>query len=180
MRPSLDDYFLEIAQVVAKRSTCLRRAVGCVLVNERGHLLATGYNGVAAGMAHCNDPRPLLDQTFDNEKRMKSIAGMLQYPNACPGATAESGTMLDGCHAIHAEQNALLQCRDVHEITSCYVTASPCVTCIKLLMSTSCIRVVFAQLYPGHETAKELWEIPRKNFPRRRFILKGSETALPV
>ena len=54
MRPSRDEWALGLAQLTAERSTCLRRHVGCVLLNARGHVLATGYNGVAAGETHCN------------------------------------------------------------------------------------------------------------------------------
>jgi dCMP deaminase len=130
-----------MAQLVASRSTCLRRSVGCVLVNARGHVLATGYNGVAAGDPHCN-----FHDEFD-------VTG---FPYACEGAHAKSGTALDACGAIHAEQNALLQCRDVFEIDTCYCTASPCVTCTKLLKNTSCRRIVFVEAYP-HGDARELW-----------------------
>jgi dCMP deaminase len=79
------------------------------------------------------------------------------YKHACPGAESPSGTNLDGCHAIHAEQNALLQCRDVWEIETCYITTSPCVTCVKLLLNTSCQRIVFNEEYINLD-AKGIWE----------------------
>lgn len=63
---------------------------------------------------------------------------------------------LDGCQAIHAEQNALLQCRDVYAIHTAYVTASPCMTCVKLLLNTSCERIVYVEEYP-HSAARDLW-----------------------
>lgn len=129
-RPDIDQYFLSMARLVSSRGTCLRRAVGCVLVSSRNHVLATGYNGVAAGVTHC-----------------------LERP--CEGADACSGTQLDKCNAIHAEQNALLQCKDVHEIETCYCTTAPCVTCTKLLMNTGCKRIVFEEDYPS--SGKALW-----------------------
>ena len=141
MRPSRDEWAMKLALMTAQRTTCCRRAVGCVLLNVRGHVLATGYNGVAAGLPHCNEHDPFFE---------------VGYPNACSGATAPSGTNLDGCQAIHAEQNALLQCKDVYSIHSCYVTASPCMTCIKLLLNTGCERIIFVEEYP-HSAAKELW-----------------------
>lgn len=144
MRPSRDQWAMNMAVLTAKRATCLRRQVGAVLLNERGHVLATGYNGVAAGQPHCND---VDDVGF----------GPVIHPHACSGATSPSGTNLDGCQAIHAEQNALLQCRDVYSIHTCYVTASPCVTCTKLLLNTSCQRIVFLEPYP-HSDAQKLWE----------------------
>lgn len=131
MRPDKDTYFLRMAKLVATRTTCCRRAVGCVLVDRKGHVLATGYNGVAAGQAHC-----------------------LDVP--CSAATAPSGTNLDGCEAIHAEQNALLQCKDVHAIHTVYCTTEPCITCAKLLANTSAERVVFLEWYHGTQ-AKDLW-----------------------
>ena len=139
-RPDIDDYFIAMAYLVATRSTCQRRKVGAVLVNKFGHVLATGYNGVAAGRPHCNEG------------------------NYCAAAFAESGMNLEGCEAIHAEQNALLQCRNVQEIEVCYTTASPCITCTKLLLNTSCHRIVFGEEYPqsASETfwtsADKLWE----------------------
>lgn len=149
MRPTRDEWGLQLAQVTASRSTCLRRSVGCVLVDKRGHILATGYNGVAAGQKHCN------------EKVVNFVSGSKDlytrtHVHACPGAQSPSGTNLDGCQAIHAEQNALLQCRNVWEIHTCYVTASPCMTCVKLLLNTSCQRIVFAEEYP-HTEAAGLW-----------------------
>ena len=137
-RTSKIDYFLRIAEVVASRATCLRRAVGCVLTNSRGHIRATGYNGRAAGLPHC-----------------LNTGG--EHDHACHGAQVPSGTDLDACEAIHAEQNALLQCPNVFDIVACYVTVSPCVTCVKLLMNTSCRAIYFRDEYAHNEEAKRLW-----------------------
>ena len=145
MRPNVDDYFIGMARLVAMRGTCLRRHVGCVLVNMRNHVLSTGYNGRASGQAHCNQVDDVVD-------------GIALTPFACKGAHAKTGTQLDECEAIHAEQNALLQCRDIWEIETCYVTASPCITCAKLLLNTSCRRIVYLRPYTGHlDVVKELW-----------------------
>lgn len=141
MRPSRDEWAMKLALLTAQRTTCCRRAVGCVLLNARGHVLATGYNGVAAGLPHCNE----RDQFHPTG-----------FPHACSGATAPSGTNLDGCQAIHAEQNALLQCKDIYQIHTAYVTASPCMTCVKLLLNTSCERIVYVEEYP-HSEAGKLW-----------------------
>jgi len=184
MRPSKDQYFVSMAMLVASRATCCRRSVGCVIVNARGHVLSTGYNGVASGQPHCNEPsiRPVYANdrrvSFDvstnswifNGKRTPSLCKEFftksennqcvgfdtEYKNACFGAKSASGTNLDSCEAIHAEQNALLQCRDVHEIDTVYCTDSPCITCIKLLMNTSCKKIVYLREYP-HAQAKKLW-----------------------
>ena len=144
MRLSRDAWALKLALLTAGRSTCLRRAVGCVLLNDKGHVLSTGYNGVAAGLPHCNN------------STLTSTKTVAVYPNACSGAMAPSGTNLDGCQAIHAEQNALLQCRDVYAIHTAYVSVSPCMTCCKLLLNTSCQRIAYVGEYP-HTEAKNLW-----------------------
>ncbi len=133
MRPTRDQWFVDMAVLVSRRSTCHRLAVGCVLVNSRGHVLSTGYNGVASGMPNCIE----------------------KLEARCPNSDAPSGQP-NGCQSIHAEQNALLQCRDVFDIATCYVTHSPCETCVKLLMNTSCERIVFVNEYP-HPKSKELW-----------------------
>ena len=143
-RPGHEEWALRLAEVVAQRATCLRRSVGCVLTNERNQVVATGYNGRAAGLKHCND----WGTSSQNGRT---------YPHACAGARAASGTQLDACEAIHAEQNALLQCGDVYSIASCYVTVSPCVTCVKLLMNTGCKRIIFRERYAHDEAARLLW-----------------------
>lgn len=162
-RPTRDEWAMGLARLTASRSTCLRRAVGCVLLNERGHVLATGYNGVAAGLPHCNE----VTGEMQNPE-LRTGVGIYRvaehwekqtipsYNHACPGATAKSGTNLDACGAIHAEQNALLQCRDVYSIDTAYVSTSPCVTCVKLLLNTSCQRIVFAEPYP-HGSSERIW-----------------------
>jgi dCMP deaminase len=153
MRPTRDEWALTMALVTAERSTCLRRRVGCVLLNARGHVLATGCNGVAAGVPHCNEAvyRPV---TLAAQPELVAVP---EWPNACEGARAPSGTNLDGCHAIHAEQNALLQCSDVWDIDTCVTTTAPCLTCVKLLLNTGCRRVVWATPYAHQEQAERLW-----------------------
>jgi dCMP deaminase len=122
MRESKNQYFLKIAQLVASRSTCPRRPVGCVITNSYGHIKATGYNGVPRGFPHCiNTP--------------------------CGGEGSASGTNLQGCMATHAEQNALLQCDNTMEIDTIYLTTSPCITCAKLIANTSCKMVMYSEKY---------------------------------
>lgn len=132
MRPTRDFYFTAMAELVSLRGTCARREVGCVLVNELGHVIGTGYNGVATGQIHCTS-------------------------KPCAGAKCKSGEGLDLCEAIHAEQNALLQCKNVQEIHTAYCTHSPCIHCVKLLLNTSCKRIVFDKEYP-HSDSQRLWE----------------------
>ena len=150
MRLSRDAYFLKLVELIATRSTCLRRAVGCVLVNARGHVLATGYNGVATGLPHCNEVTTV---------NVAHPACPNIYKHACAGARRPSGKNLESCEAIHAEQNALLQCRDVWEIDTAYVTVSPCLICVKLFLNTACQRIVFIEAYAAlhYEVAESLW-----------------------
>lgn len=147
VRPSTDEYFLLMAQLVSTRSTCARRRVGCVLVNDYNHVIATGYNGVAAGVPHCID-------------------------TPCPGAGLPSGVGLHLCQAIHAEQNAIMQCRDITTIAKAYVTASPCIHCTRLLLGTSCREVVFLEEYP-HSDSKALWVGLGRNWVYKPFPIEN-------
>jgi dCMP deaminase len=132
-RPTRDELFTAIARLLASRSTCARRQVGCVLADKAGHVLATGYNGPAAGLPHCTEA-------------------------PCAGAEIATGVGLEVCEAVHAEQNALLQCQDVYSIDTCYVTCSPCLHCAKMLLNTSTRRIAFLDRYEGHFLAvTRLW-----------------------
>jgi dCMP deaminase len=129
-RLTMDQWLMGLALWTSRRATCVRRRVGCVLINERHQVIGTGYNGNARGLVHCIDV-------------------------PCAGALAKSGEGLDLCEAIHAEQNAIINCHDVSEIFACYSTAEPCVHCAKILMNTPCRHVLFIEPYPGN--ARELW-----------------------
>jgi len=131
-RPPTDFYFLKMAKLVSERGTCARRKVGCVFVNKRNHVIATGYNGNPAGFTHCID-------------------------DPCEGADSKSGTDLDKCKAIHAEQNALLQCKNVYDIDRVYTTLEPCIHCVKLLLNTTANQIIYGEKYV-HEFARKLWE----------------------
>lgn len=145
MRISKDEWGLRLAEVTALRSTCLRRAVGCVLVDWDGYVLSTGYNGVGREEKHCNEAFRVPPD------------GDEMFPNACSGAQSPSGTNLGGCLAIHAEANALMQCRDTRLIATCYTTVSPCVECVRLLINTNCSRIVFRERYAHDEAASTRW-----------------------
>ena len=137
MRRSRDSYMMALAQEAAKQTTCIRRGVGCVLTDAKGFILAVAYNGVATGMSHCNAQVIFADGT--------------QYSGVCKDSSKA------GCEAVHAEQNALLQCHDVQKVHTAYVTRSPCRNCTKLLLNTSCTEVVYADTH-SDITAKLLWE----------------------
>ena len=114
------EYFLHIAKAVAAATTCPKRAVGCVIVDVHDHIIATGYNGVAKNQAHCKGSGNALEYFTD-------------------GSRVDCA---DGCKAVHAEQNALLQCFDVNSIHAAYLTYSPCMPCAKLFANTS-VKVIY-------------------------------------
>lgn len=165
-RPTLDVYLMALATQAALRTTCIRRGVGCVLANTRGHVLAIGYNGVASGLPHCNEAtshevNPDLcvvpeDDSPGYFRRPEhwELEVIPMHANACAGHDLPPGQ--DSCEAVHAEQNALLQCRDPWTIDTAYVTLSPCKACLKLLLGTSCRRIVFLEEHVD-PMPRELW-----------------------
>lgn len=163
-RPDLNLYFMRMARLVATRSTCLRRAVGCVLVDERGHVLSTGYNGVARGEEHCNQPRIVPRSAWSGPDSEYFI-------HACPAAQSQSGMNLEGCRAVHAEQNALLQCRDPYAIETIYVTTAPCDSCLKLFLNTSAKKLIVGEWYKrsdgtdNRQHVYDLWLSSRYRVP---------------
>ena len=116
---------MQMAEITAQRATCVRRVVGAVITDVSGIVLATGFNGVPQGLSHCNEGNP------------------------CAGAKAESGTRLDECLAIHAEQNALIQLPNPREPSNIYVTTFPCIHCSKMLLNTNIQTIYYRELYPG-------------------------------
>ena len=120
-RPSWDTYFMDITCLVAKRTTCLRRAVGAVIVKDR-RLLSTGYNGAPSNVRHCAEVGCLRQQ--------------LKVP---------SGERHELCRGIHAEQNAIIQAAYLSVSTrggTLYSTTNPCSSCAKMLINAGLTRVV--------------------------------------
>ncbi len=126
-RPSWDEYFLQMTQLISRRSTCLRRRVGAVVVRDK-RILATGYNGAPKGLAHCLDMGCLRDK--------------LKIP---------SGERHELCRALHAEQNALIQA-SLYGISlkdaTLYATNQPCIICAKMLINAGIKEVVIRDGYP--------------------------------
>jgi len=126
-RPSWDEYFISIAKLISKRSTCMRRHVGAVLVKEK-RLLATGYNGAPTHIAHC--------------EKAGCVREKLKIP---------SGERHELCRGLHAEQNALLQAA-LHGISlkgaKMYATTQPCIICAKMLINAGIEEIVIAGHYP--------------------------------
>lgn len=120
-RLSKVDYFLQIVPLVATRSTCSRRAVGCIITDIEGHVLSMGYNGVPKDFVHCID-------------------------HPCPGASDGSGDN-SNCIAVHAEQNALLQCSNLNRAYYLYVSCTPCFICAKMIANTNIKQIIVLEPY---------------------------------
>jgi len=127
LRPSWDDYYMEMVDVIKKRSTCLRRQVGAIIVKDK-RIISTGYNGSPMNTKHCEEVGCLRDE--------------LKIP---------SGERHELCRAIHAEQNALVQA--AYSGTSVkdavmYITTQPCSLCAKMLINAGISKVIFRGEYP--------------------------------
>lgn len=136
-RPSWDEYFLELAGLVSKRATCLRRSVGAVLVKDK-KILATGYNGAPSGLKHCAEIGCLRDKL--------KIA---------------SGQRHELCRGLHAEQNVLLQAALHGSSTKgsiLYVTNQPCLICAKMIINAGIREIIISAGYPDKLAKKFLKE----------------------
>ena len=134
-RPSWDEYFMDMAVLTAKRSTCLRRQVGAVIVKDK-HIIATGYNGAPRGVPHCDEKGGCLRQ-------------QLNVP---------SGERHELCRALHAGQNAIIQAATLGQSIeggTIYVTNQPCVICAKMIINAGIRRIVVKEGYPD-ELAVEI------------------------
>lgn len=137
MRPSWDDYFMEIVELIKTRSTCLRRQVGALIVKDK-RILSTGYNGAPSGCKHCSETGCLREQ--------------LNIP---------SGQRHELCRGMHAEQNALVQAAysgiSVKGGTL-YVTHQPCILCAKMAINAGIRKIVFSGEYPDEMSMDLLQE----------------------
>ncbi len=134
-RMSKDTYFMNIANAVSLRATCLRHKVGCVIVDTENHIISTGYNGAPADLPHCLD------------------VGCIRDKKHIP-----SGTQQEYCRGVHAEQNALIQAEDRTKLrgATLYCTHRPCVMCTKMILTAGIRRIVHGGHYPEHELAAAL------------------------
>lgn len=127
-RPSWDEYFMQMAELTAQRSTCLRRQVGAIIVKEK-HIIATGYNGSPKGLPHCEE-----------------LGGCLREKLEIP-----SGERHELCRALHAEQNAIIQAATLGqsiEGATIYITHQPCIICAKMIINAGISRIVIRRGYP--------------------------------
>lgn len=134
-RPTWDEYFMEMAELTAKRSTCSRRNVGAVIVRDN-RAVATGYNGAPRGLAHCEE-----------------LGGCLREKLGVP-----SGQRHELCKALHAEQNAIISAASMGnaiEGGTIYITHQPCVICAKMIVNAGIKRIVVREGYPD-ELSQEI------------------------
>jgi dCMP deaminase len=126
-RPDWTDYFMDITRLVARRSTCIRRQVGAIVVKDK-RILATGYNGVPTGLPHCED------------------VGCIREQQKIP-----SGQRHELCRGLHAEQNTIIQAA-FHGISIngaiLFCTTLPCSICLKMLINAGIKEIVYEQGYP--------------------------------
>ena len=118
---------MEIVYLIAKRSTCLRRRVGAVIV-KNNRILASGYNGVPAGISHCDEAGGCLREN-------------LKIP---------SGKRHELCRGLHAEQNAIIQAAyhgSTIEGSTLYCTTKPCIVCTKMIINAGIRQIVYAESY---------------------------------
>ncbi len=137
-RITWDEYFMEMAALTARRSTCLRRNVGAVIVKEK-HIVATGYNGAPRGIKHCDE-----------------CGGCMREKLGVP-----SGERHELCRALHAEQNAIIQAATLGvsiEGATIYVTHQPCVICAKMIINAGIKRIVVKEGYPDKLAVEMLEE----------------------
>jgi dCMP deaminase len=135
-RPTWDQYFMTITRQVAERSTCLRAKVGAVIVRERS-ILATGYNGAPAGFPHCTE------------------VGCLIYESRTPSGEVE----LNCYRSIHAEMNAISQAAKNGVMIAgadIYITHTPCVHCLKVLVNTRLSTIFYETAYKLHAISEWL------------------------
>jgi len=147
-RPTWEEYFMEITRLVAKRSTCLRRQVGAVLVMDK-RILATGYNGAPSGLAHCLE------------------VGCLREEKQVP-----SGERHELCRGLHAEQNVIIQAA-FHGIriqgSTLYCTNLPCAICTKMLINAGVKEIIYEG---GYQDALSRQMLLEAGIPARQFHLK--------
>jgi dCMP deaminase len=150
-RPTWEEYFMDITHLVAKRSTCLRRQVGAILVRDK-KILATGYNGAPSGLNHCLDIGCLREQ--------------LGIP---------SGERHELCRGLHAEQNAIIQAA-YHGVgirgATLYCTNHPCIICSKMIINAGIQKIVFEEGYADTLAKRMLKEskVKAKKFNRNKIV----------
>ncbi len=137
VRPSWDEYFMEVCGAIAKRATCDRGRSGCVIARDH-QILVTGYVGSPAGLPHCDEAGHQMKKTIH-----------------------EDGTVTQHCvRTVHAEQNAICQAakRGVAlDGGTLYCRMTPCRTCAMMIVNCGIVRVVCERKYHAGKESEELF-----------------------
>ncbi len=138
VRPTWDDYFIEVANAISKRATCDRGRSGCVIARDK-RILVTGYVGSPAGLPHCDEVGHLFKKTIH-----------------------EDGHVTQHCvRTVHAEQNAICQAAKNGisiEGATLYCRMTPCITCAMLIINCGIVRVVCEKKYHSAEESEKMFE----------------------
>lgn len=155
MRPDWDEYFMEFAKLAARRSACIRRQVGAVIVKDHA-VITTGYNGPPRGLPHASE------------------VGCLRARLGVP-----SGERQELCRGLHAEQNAIIQGAR-HGIAlqgaTLYCTLHPCTVCLKMIINVGIEKVIYLEGYPDEAAREALWAGVPKTVQITRLDVAGSAT----
>lgn len=139
IRPTWDEYFMEVANTIAKRATCDRGLSGCVIARNK-QILVTGYVGSPIGLPHCDDVGHLFKQL-----------------------THEDGKVTNHCvRTVHAEQNAICQAARLGialEGATLYCRMTPCRTCAMLIINCGIVRVVCEKKYHSATESEEMFRL---------------------
>lgn len=136
IRPSWDDYFMYLAELASRRSNCMKRRVGCIVVVDL-RVVSTGYNGTPKGLTNC----------------MEGGCGR------CNDGSARKGELLDTCWCLHAEENALLEAGRLRcQRATLYCTLFPCLGCSKKIFNMGVIAVVYREEYHADESVHKLFK----------------------
>jgi dCMP deaminase len=132
-RISKDEYFIQIAELVSKRSTCIKRNVGSVLVKD-SYIVSTGYNGAPSGFKHCTT-------------------------ETCVRQNLKSGEKPELCRGVHSEINCIIQAAihgtSIKGNTILYTTHFPCMSCLKLIINAGIKRLVYKEGYNMENKVKQ-------------------------
>lgn len=132
-RPSWNEYFSGIAKLTASRSNCIRRQVGCVIVNNN-RIISTGYNGTPFGIKNCFE----------------------KGCQRCNDRSVVAGSALEDCICLHAEENAILTSHCNLNGFTMYCTHKPCLGCLKRIIQVGIATVYYKIDYPCNDIYSNL------------------------
>lgn len=187
MRPTWDEYFIKMTNVIAERATCDRKHVGAVIVKDK-RPIATGYNGSIPGLPHCDDPEEFWycskcgNKTVETPRYVPGQGHICEKDIACLGRVMKKlngGHDMDKGHCvrtIHAEVNAITQAARLGistEGATLYCNTFPCWQCFKSIVAAGISEVVYQDDYRSHEAGR-VTESAKKipGFVLRKFTPK--------